>query len=68
MWIKYIEAGHKCISASENCLQRQENELCVLDVEGKCEEAGRNYIDGLQQYRVSVQLSFFREKQVNWRE
>ena len=34
---KYIKAGQKCISASENCLQRQANELCMLDVESKCE-------------------------------
>ena len=42
---KYIDAGQKCISVSANCLQQQANELSTVDVEGKCEQAGRNFID-----------------------
>ena len=55
---KYIDAGQKCISASTN-LRQQANELCTLNVEGKCKRAGRNWIDEPQQCRVKVQLSFF---------
>ena len=34
-------------------LQQQANEQCTLDVEGKCEWAGMNCIDGMLQWRVS---------------
>ena len=39
-------------------------DLWTLDVEGKCERAGGNCIDGLQQCRVSMELFFFQNKQV----
>ena len=55
---QFIDTGQKCISASTNCVQQQANEL------GKCERTRRNCIDGLQQYRVRVQQSFFHDKQV----
>ena len=61
---KYIDSGQKCISTGENSLKQQVYKLCMLGVQGRCKRARRNCINGLQQFWLRVELSFFSNKQV----